>query len=51
MVYFNLTIILLCNFSCVIVPLVTFSLGYALLFASPTAISRVYFDPINYYFD
>lgn len=49
MVYFNLTIILLCNFSRV--PLKTFSLGYVLLFASPTAISRVYFDPINYYFD
>lgn len=40
-----------CKFSYVAIPLLTFPFGFALLFASPRAISMVYFDPINYYFD
>lgn len=34
-----------------IIPLLTFPTGFGLLFAPPRAVSRVYFDPINYYFD
>lgn len=42
---------LFCKFPCVIIPLLTFSFSNTLLFASARAITRVYFDPINYYFD
>lgn len=36
---------------CVVTPLLTFPCGCALLFAPHRIMTRVYFDPINYYFD
>lgn len=49
--WFTTTSALFCTFCYVINHLLTLPYGYALLFALPRAVTRVYFDPINYYFD